>query len=115
MDTTALGDAHKAKTTSEQRAAFDLWAVGGAVLCSLSASAKGLLNDASKAVRAKALSCSLRILVAHGRDIPSSVSLNGVVEGPSSILASCGVTAVLGQVRRFCSYTRVHTFQRERA
>ncbi|CAM9942146.1 unnamed protein product, partial [Scytosiphon promiscuus] len=42
------------------------WAVGGALFSSLSASADALLMDGSKAVRTKALACSLRILEVHG-------------------------------------------------
>ena len=49
------------------------WGVGGVLLTSLSASADALSADGSKAVRAKALKCSLRILEAHGGTVPGAV------------------------------------------
>ncbi|CAN0241355.1 unnamed protein product, partial [Ectocarpus fasciculatus] len=50
------------------------WAVGGALLSSLSAAAEALLTDGSKAVRAKALACSFRILEVHGGTIQPRVA-----------------------------------------
>ena len=45
------------------------WAVGGVLLTCLSVAGEALLADGSKAVRAKAVTCSLRILDAHGTGI----------------------------------------------
>ncbi|CAB1117270.1 unnamed protein product [Ectocarpus sp. CCAP 1310/34] len=45
------------------------WTMGGALQSSLSAAAEALLTDGSKAVRAKALACSLLILEVHGDTI----------------------------------------------
>lgn len=62
------------------------WAVGGALLSSLSASADALSTDGSKTVRAKALTCSLRILEAHGSTVRSGGSFDdakGLGEGPA--------------------------------
>lgn len=75
------------------------WALGGALLSSLSASADALLTDGSKAVRAKALTCSLRILEAHGDDIDSGARGDGVVDAGESPSSLDGVKETLSAVR----------------
>eukprot|EP00752_Nemacystus_decipiens_P014731 g13119.t2 len=60
------------------------WGVGGALLLSLSASADALSADGSKAVRAKALACLLRILQVHGED---AGCLGGLGGGRSAVVS----------------------------
>lgn len=87
------------RKTGEGRV-VDPWAVGGALLSSLSASVEALSRDGSKTVRAKALTCSLRILEAHGSTVRSGGSYDGATgpeEGPAD---SDYVTKTLCAVRK---------------
>lgn len=86
MEVTA-GDA--SRRPRDETVAFDPWAVGGVLLTSLSASAGALSKEFSKAVRAKAIVCSLRILETHGSLIESRVGCDGADdEGRSEMAAS---------------------------
>lgn len=79
----------------------DPWAIGGVLLTSLSASADALSKDDSKAVRAKAIMCSLRILQTHGSGIEPGVGCDSAVDAARSGMAaprSYGVEATLRAV-----------------
>ncbi|CAN0042510.1 unnamed protein product [Ectocarpus sp. 6 AP-2014] len=70
------------------------WAVGGALQSSLSAAAEALLTDGSKAVRAKALACSLRILKVHGGTIkPRGASCENTTGDKAGSAAGPGVSS----------------------
>ncbi|CAM9335263.1 unnamed protein product, partial [Ectocarpus sp. 8 AP-2014] len=70
------------------------WAVGGALQSSLSAAAEALLTDGSKAVRAKALACSLRILEVHGGTIqPRGTSCENTTGDEAGSAAGPGVSS----------------------
>lgn len=75
------------------------WAVSGALLSSLSASADALSTDGSKAVRAKALACSLRILEVHGSTIRSGGSYEGAMVPGDGQVDSDYMTKTLCAVR----------------
>lgn len=83
-----------------KRGAFDLWAVGGVVLSSLSASADALLTDGSKTVRAKALACSLCILTAHGGGIKPACFDDGATEAGGAPRGSNTLKTILQAVRK---------------
>lgn len=70
------------------------WAVGGALQSSLSAAAEALLTDGSKAVRAKALACSLRILEVHGGTIqPRGACCENTIGDEAGSAAGPGVSS----------------------
>lgn len=72
------------------------WGVGGALLSSLSAAAEALLTDGSKAVRAKALACTLRILEVHGGTIqPRGASYENTTGDEARSAARPGVLSTL--------------------
>lgn len=75
------------------KAIADPWASGGVLFECLSASAEGALADGSKAVRVKALTCSLRILDAYEGNIQSE----GVGKEFSSSCSS--IATILSKVR----------------
>lgn len=94
------GDETSRRQTGEG-GAIDPWAVGGVILSSLTASADALLMDGSKAVRAKALICSLCILTAHGSGIKPDRLYGGAFEAGGAPVGSNALKKTLQEVIRF--------------
>lgn len=98
VDLTAIDASHRPR---DEMVTSDLWAIGGVLLTSLSASADALSKDDSKAVRAKAIVCSLRILKTHGSGIEPGVGCDSADDSARSGMAasrSYGVEATLRAV-----------------
>lgn len=74
------------------------WTVDGALLSALSVSTDAAISDGSKAVRAKGMACSLRILEAHGGDIQSVGCYPGVIDAGGTPVCSDSLKDILAAV-----------------